>query len=346
MTALGVLAASSFTAAVVLCVIVRDVARRRRLVDVPNERSLHTVPVPRLGGVALTLAVWSVLAIGAQFAPILRERDLLAWIAGSFLIAVVGFLDDVVSLSARVRLLVQVVVASGVLAIAPLATDLSIAGPWHVSVPRVALFPTSVVFVVGATNIYNFMDGMDGIAGTQAAGAGVALGCAAVSLGQYDVAAVALAIAAASAGFLVHNMPPATLFLGDAGSTFLGFSFSTLGLLAATRPTPVPCGVVIVALAPFLLDGSFTIVRRLSRGERIWQAHKSHLYQRAVGTGLTHRDVLFVYAPWVALACAGGLVTANADRTRVAAVTLSLVVSLLCVWGWVARRERRVVRGS
>jgi UDP-N-acetylmuramyl pentapeptide phosphotransferase/UDP-N-acetylglucosamine-1-phosphate transferase len=199
-----------------------------------------------------------------------------------------------------------------------------------------------VVFLVGVLNIYNFLDGMDGLAGSQAATAGVALFVAFDLRGQDDLALIAIGVAASSAGFLSHNYPPARIFLGDAGSTFLGFTFGALAILGSVRAEGAPFAACPLALAPFLLDGTFTIIRRALRREPIWKAHRTHLYQRAVATGLDHRDVLLRYLVWMAAAGATAiLATANTGGLVLGALTASMLACLVGVWVWVARRERR-----
>jgi UDP-N-acetylmuramyl pentapeptide phosphotransferase/UDP-N-acetylglucosamine-1-phosphate transferase len=338
--AYGVLTTASFVLSVLLCALVRTLARRLRLVDVPNERSLHKVPVPRLGGVAIVVSVWIVLALAGLLVAAFYQADVLTWLAGASTIAVLGFADDLRPIPPLPRLFVQCAAAAVTLGLVIRSGNLNVVAGWSVHLPRGPALMLSLVFVVATTNIYNFMDGMDGLAATQAIAVGLALAVCTWSAGQYDLALIGLTIAAASAGFLVYNAPPATLFLGDAGSTFLGFGFGVLAFVAATRPAPVPLGVVPTALAPFLCDGTFTILRRLLRGERIWQAHRTHLYQRAVATGLTHRDVLVAYAVWCALAGAGSILVARSESFVAPAAVVVAALALPGIWGWVVRRER------
>jgi UDP-N-acetylmuramyl pentapeptide phosphotransferase/UDP-N-acetylglucosamine-1-phosphate transferase len=344
--AYATLIAASFILSIFGCGIVRDTARRLRLVDVPNERSLHKAPVPRLGGVAIVATVWLVLAIGTRFVPILDHRDVLYWLGAASVIALLGLVDDVRPLPAAARLVVQTAVAGGFLAFLLHDADVDLAGGLKVPLARATTLGLAVFFVVGTTNIYNFMDGMDGLAATQSITAGLALAVVATAAGQIDVAIIAAILAATSAGFFLHNAPPASLFLGDVGSTFIGFSFAALACVAATRPSPVALSVVPIALAPFLLDGAFTILRRLRLGERIWRAHRSHLYQRAVATGLTHRDVLLVYSAWCAAAAAEAVWIARSGVPATCATALAMVMLLVLVSRWVVRREARVRRAS
>jgi UDP-N-acetylmuramyl pentapeptide phosphotransferase/UDP-N-acetylglucosamine-1-phosphate transferase len=345
--ACGVFCAASFILAAALCVVVRDAALKRKLVDLPNERSLHVAPVPRVGGVALTMSAFAVFVAGGMVLRTFERPDLRACLIGSFVIAALGSVDDIHPLPASLRLLVQASTAAAVLRVAHFGSRIGLAAHLSLSLPPYIGVAIGTLFVVGTTNIYNFMDGMDGLAGSQAISTGMTMACAAAVCGNSDVSAVFVPIAGAAAGFLLHNFPPADLFLGDAGSTFLGFAFGSVGLVAAGRETPVPFDVTLLALAPFLLDGSTTIVRRAVLGQPVWRAHRTHLYQRAVATKLTHRDVLHVYAVWmVACALAAVVVTRATAWVAVVAATLTAGVGLVAVWTWVIRREAAVSQES
>jgi hypothetical protein len=129
--------------------------------------------------------------------------------------------------------------------------------------------------------------------------------------------------------------------MGDAGSTFLGFSLSSLALMGAKRSPAVPVAVVFLALSPFLLDGTFTILRRLLRREAIWKPHRSHLYQRAVSTGLAHRSVLLPYGIWIVLAASSAVVAQHAS-TLVIVLAAGLMFAVhSAIWLWVVQREKR-----
>ena len=182
---------------------------------------------------------------------------------------------------------------------------------------------------------------MDGLAGTQAACAGIAIAIAGASHGHADIAWIALALAASSAGFLFHNMPPAKLFMGDGGSTLLGFSFAALALMGAGRGDPVPFACAPLALAPFLLDGVFTLFRRSLRGEKVWRAHRTHLYQRAASAGRAHHDVLVAYAIWMGLAATAAVVASRGRPLAVAAAGGAMLAISAVAIVWVAQCERQ-----
>lgn len=332
----GAIVAASFVASMALCRVVLEFARRRRLVDVPNERSLHKIPTPRLGGIAIVTTALLAIVIALVWSGTAITRELEVWLLGATAIAALGLIDDVKPLPARTRMLIQLVIAAG--AVAWTIGDAPVllpGGPVALAKPVVIALAT--IYVVGLTNIFNFMDGMDGLASSQAIGVALVMAITAFATGNVDVGIVALAIAGATSGFLTHNAPPASMFMGDAGSTFLGFSFALLGCILASRPTPVPALVSILGLSPFLLDGTFTILRRASRGERIWEAHRTHLYQRAAATGVSHREVLMIYLGWIALTGALAL-QLRSTATVIAAIAITLA-AFVGVWRWIVARE-------
>jgi UDP-N-acetylmuramyl pentapeptide phosphotransferase/UDP-N-acetylglucosamine-1-phosphate transferase len=266
--------------------LIRAWAERREILDHPNERSSHVTPTPRGGGIAIVLvtligsAYWMTpkFAVAAVFALIV------AWI---------GFIDDLRGLPARFRLLVQVAAATPVaLLFVPL--------PWAL---------LAIVWIVGLTNAYNFMDGIDGIAGGQAVVAGLAWAALGMAARQPLIAVVGLLIAGSSAGFLLHNWQPARIFMGDAGATFLGFMFAALTVMAWPNWKAVAIGAL--ALWPFVADASFTFARRALRRERVMEAHKSHIYQRLNQRGLSHAAVASIYIALAAAGAAAGIALAR-----------------------------------
>ena len=255
--------------------------RRGRLpMDHPNERSLHATPTPRIGGLGimagvLVAAVW------------LADPALLPVMLGAFALAALSVLDDVRGLPVRVRFAAHFVAAAGCL------LALGVTG-WGLLVGTLA--------VVWMTNLYNFMDGSDGLAGGMAAVGFGALALAAWLGDAPGLAAFCMAIAAAALAFLRFNFPPARVFMGDAGSIPLGFLAAMLGILG-TREGVWPWLFPLLVFSPFIVDASVTLARRALRGEKIWQAHRSHYYQRVVLLGATHRQLaLAAYALMLAMA--------------------------------------------
>jgi UDP-N-acetylmuramyl pentapeptide phosphotransferase/UDP-N-acetylglucosamine-1-phosphate transferase len=338
-TILALAAAASFLGSLVVCVLARDFALRRALLDRPNERSLHQTPVPRLGGVAIVFACYA--ALGLLLLVYEGPHGLWPWLLTAAPVAALGLLDDVRPLPAALRLLIHVTIAATFCMLLPLPAEVAITPGLSIAIPGPWFVVLGTLFLVGTLNVYNFMDGMDGLAATQAVGAAFAIATCSIAGSHDDLSLLSLVFLGSASGFFVHNAPPAKLFMGDVGSTFLGFGFAAMSLFGLTRtPHPLALTPVLFALAPFLLDGGFTLLRRLSRGEKIWQAHRTHLYQRAFATGLSHHDVLVRYAAWTAF----GVVTAATDVQTSGRYTLWLVVShvacFVLVWRWVCAREQ------
>lgn len=316
------------------CAALRNFALRRALVDIPNERSLHAEPVPRIGGVALCVACWVSAAAALAFTG---EREISIWVLLAIPVFVVGLVDDIRPVSAGVRFGLQIGVAIAFVWFVPLPPAFVLWPGFSLGVPAALAYPLAVVWIVGVVNIYNFMDGMDGIAAVQAIGAGLALAIG-FSARHRGLSFVSASLVAAALGFFVHNAPKARIFLGDAGSTVLGFTFATFPLLGVGDGS-IPLLAGPLALAPFLLDGTFTLIRRARRREKVWQAHRTHLYQRAVATGLSHGDVLLRYAVWTLVATAAAL-GARHSALGAALGVLCAGGGLIATWRWVVARER------
>jgi UDP-N-acetylmuramyl pentapeptide phosphotransferase/UDP-N-acetylglucosamine-1-phosphate transferase len=260
----------------------RTVHWTRRLEDRPNERSLHADPRRRVGGIGLLLGA---LPIAAWANPTLD-----IFLACAAALAVVSFLDDLRSLPIQVRLPAHLSAA----AVAVLAMGSPRLGAIHAIL--------AVLCIAWMTNLFNFMDGADGLAGGMAAIGLAALAAGAAQQGALPLAFACCAFASASVGFLIHNFPPARVFLGDAGSIPLGFlagCFGTYGVIAGVWPVWFP----ILVFSPFIVDATFTLAKRALRGEAVWRAHRSHLYQGLVMAGWSHRRLaLCAYALMAAVA--------------------------------------------
>jgi Fuc2NAc and GlcNAc transferase len=285
----GILAAlllAVFAASWLGTLAVRAYALKRRILDHPNARSSHSVPTPRGGGVAIVAAFLAgVLVLWA-----LGEADAglaLALLLGGAPVAALGFWDDRAPLPARLRLAAHLAAAALVLALLGGLHRLDL-GPLVIDLGWLGL-PIGVLGLVWLLNLYNFMDGIDGLAASEAvfvAGAG-ALICAQSGGGLAWVLAL---LAAASLGFALVNWPPARIFMGDAGSGFLGLAIGTLALAATVRGVTAPWPWVVL-LGVFLVDSTLTLVRRAGRGEPLHEAHRSHAYQWAARRFGSHLKV-------------------------------------------------------
>ena len=312
-------------------------ARARVLpMDVPNPRSLHERPVPRTGGLAVLLGLAAGVLAGG-----LPSGGHAAWVAGAVAgAAAASFLDDVRGLAPAARLLVHALAAGAVVAGAGLAIPRLVV-PFAGDVPLGALAaPLSVLALVWMANLYNFMDGMDGFAASMTILGAATFGVAFLRAGDGAGAAVAFCLAAAAAGFLLLNRPPARLFLGDVGAVPVGFLVGVLGLRGASRGA-FDAALPLIAFAPFVVDATVTLLRRLARGERVWEPHRSHWYQRLVLAGLPPRRVLALEIACMASSGALALAWQRAGDGARAGVVLALVVLFFGVSRVVARAEAR-----
>jgi Fuc2NAc and GlcNAc transferase len=278
--------------------LVRRYALRRMIIDVPNDRSLHTEPVPRGGGLAIAIVVLLglVVLVAAHVVP---PEWGIALGGGGALVAGIGWIDDRRGVSASRRALVHVAAAvwavywlGGMpeLTIGTTRMELGLAGSAF-----------AVLAIVWSINAYNFMDGIDGIAGAEAVIAGGIATLLLVASDHADVALLTVFPVAAAAGFLLWNWQPARIFLGDVGSGLLGFLFASLALVSE-RTAALPAVVWLLLFGVFFFDATLTLIRRALHRERWYEAHRNHAYQRVVSQGVTHsRVVLAVVAINVAL---------------------------------------------
>ncbi len=283
-----------------LLILLKDPLKQLAM-DQPNERSLHSKVTPRTGGLALmagVLITW--LFSGAS----------LYWILLFAALVAVSLVDDMQGLAVRWRLLIQLLVCMIFLAMYP------------ENIAWWAILPL-LLAMVWMINLYNFMDGSDGLAGGMALFGFGFYGLAAYSAGDTHFAVMSGCIAAAALAFLLFNFHPARIFMGDAGSVPLGFLAASMGLYGWQRGL-WPAWFPLLVFSPFVVDATVTLLRRLLRGEKIWQAHKSHYYQRLVQMGWGHRKTAIIeYALMLAVAASAILLLKQ---------TITLTMIVLIVW--------------
>jgi Fuc2NAc and GlcNAc transferase len=282
----------AFAVSVLITGLLRAYSVRLRLIDIPNERSSHAVPVPRGGGLAIALV--SLLGLfAAWFADLVDARLLVGGGGAGFGIGLVGLLDDRFSIRASVRLLVHILAAGWFMVwcwhLLPVATS---GGSGAVSAGWSILI---LMGIVSAINIFNFMDGIDGLGGGQ----GVFLASTAVWLlsatgRDVPVAMLLSVVAAASGGFLLWNLSTARIFLGDVGSGFLGFILAALPLVGSGA-TGIPVATWLILWGVFAADAGTTLIRRMIRRDQWYAAHRSHAYQVLARKWSSHRLVTLVY---------------------------------------------------
>lgn len=308
---LGTIIACGVSAAAIAILLKSGLAYR--VIDVPNDRSLHERPTPRIGGVGILLGLMCALPFSASAATL--TLTLIALV-----LAAVSFRDDQVSLSAGLRFGVH----------------------FLCGLVLVALFPSNLlimVFVVFATmwliNLYNFMDGMDAFAGGMAVFGFVAYAIAAADGGMLDLASLSSALAAGSVGFLLFNWHPAKIFMGDTGATALGFLAAGIGYVGFVRGL-WPFWFPPLVFSPFIADSTITLLRRMATEKRFWEAHRSHYYQR-MSLVFGQPTTLWCWYVVMAVSAAAALMLRPASSIVVA---VTLVLSLLFYLGAMLALER------
>lgn len=307
-----------------------------RMLDQPNERSLHATPVPRTGGIAICAALsfgWiASLLIGSGGAIPAQI------LSAAVVVAAVATLDDRYSLSPALRLLVQFGAAMILVQDGFVIQDDLVPGP--VSIPEWAAVAITVMVALWLTNLYNFMDGMDGFAGGMAVIGFGTLAALGWSQGDGLFAGATLAVVAAVAGFLWFNFPPARIFMGDSGSTTLGFLVAAFAVWGSRRGV-APVWVTLVVFSPFVVDATVTLIRRALRGEPVWRAHRSHYYQRLVQLGWSHRRTVLVEYCVMLMCAAAAFSLVGSDVMTQWTVLAVLAFGYFCAALAVHRMEHR-----
>ncbi len=293
--------------------------------DTPNHRSLHQTPIPRIGGLGL---IPGILAGGA-----LTASMNIPMLTSVFVLAVVSYLDD----------------RNGLPVIVRFGTHLLVAALWVVAWEGVSVWSMMCLAVLGIgwmINLYNFMDGSDGLAGGMAVFGFAAYGLAAGLCGQLSLAAFAFALVGAALGFLLFNFHPARVFLGDAGAIPLGFLAAVIGL-TGWQSGAWALWFPVLVFSPFIVDATVTIVRRALRGERVWQAHREHYYQRLIRMGWWgHRRTAFAeYGLMLAVGGSGVIALGQAMNVQLLVLTLWGVFYLAAMF-WIDAKWRQFNEGQ
>lgn len=299
---------------------IKQLAVKIGAVDKPDKRKVHTQVMPRLGGLAIYLA--TMLAIVCSM-PI--TRDLLGILLGGTWIVIVGVLDDKYSLPARVKLAGQVIAA-----VILVAFDVKIewlnnpfGGYFYLEYLSI---PFTVFWVISFINVVNLIDGLDGLAAGVSGIASITVILVAVHQGYFPVATLTAALAGGIIGFIHYNFNPATIFMGDTGSMFIGYMLAAISIFGAVKSAAtIALLVLAIALGLPIMDTAFAILRRYSNGRPIFQPDKGHLHHRLLAMGLSQRQaVLLMYGISIVL-CLAAFVLAEAN-VYVAAVVIVLIL--------------------
>ncbi|MEM8561723.1 MAG: glycosyltransferase family 4 protein [Pseudomonadota bacterium] len=277
---------ATFLLSCLLCWLYLQLARRLKLLDSPNARSAHQHPTPNGGGAAIYLAFSVCLLVANTYLQVL-STDYLLLAAFTIGLMLLGIIDDVKPLPVLLRLSAYGI--SCLVTAVLLLPDATGFGLWHA-----LLIPIVAFIMLWMVNLYNFMDGIDGLAASQAVLVSAVVAMLALSNGSRGYAVFCLLIAAAQLGFLIWNWPRASLFMGDAGSVPTGYLFAALALLGAVQGGPgVACWLILLAV--FVTDASWTLVWRFIRGQSITQAHRLHAYQRLSRHWDSHQKVVIAF---------------------------------------------------
>ena len=329
--------AGAFCLALILTYVVRGWAVKGGWVDIPDgDRRCHTHPVPRLGGVAIFLSftiAWLVVFAGfphTRLAPG-DPASLFALILGGMAMFGVGVWDDVRGLSAKVKLALQTAIALGVFFAGIRIESLGLLTSGGPGLPYWLSLGLTTLWIVGITNAFNLIDGSDGVAGGAALFASVSIVVVMLLFGNHEGAVLAMVLAGAILGFLFFNFPPATIFLGDSGSLFIGFTLAALGVITTqTASTTLAVVIPVVSCGLPILDTLLAVVRRFLRGDPIFQPDRGHIHHRLRDMGLSSRNVaLLLYTASAGFAVASLLLVEPSTR---ATASLVLMVTGAAAW--------------
>jgi UDP-GlcNAc:undecaprenyl-phosphate/decaprenyl-phosphate GlcNAc-1-phosphate transferase len=336
----------AFAVAIFVCSVALTYVMTRyvRVMDLPNERSSHSRPVPKSGGIAFvaTFLVGSLIIYFVADIARIDDRYFWGYVVTAILLAVVSFIDDITQKTFVVKVLTQMVCVCVVLASGVVLTRLAMPYWGEVELGRTG-YVLTFLWILGLTNAYNFMDGLDGLAAGVAVIAAGFLCAIAFQQQSAFVYISSYVLLAGAAGFLLFNFPPAKIFMGDIGSAFLGFSFATLAVIGSSLDLGrLSFYIVPMLLFHFVFDTFFTFIRRLTRGEKVHLAHRTHLYQLLNRTGYSHKAVsLFHYALTVAQGVAAYISIDLAAERRLLVFVPFLVFEIVYA-RWVLSRARRM----
>lgn len=318
-------------------------AKKLKIMDVPGSRSSHKTPKPRTGGIAIFFAFVVCFTIGLTWKNVgITQTQLAGLIVGLTCFFIFGLLDDILKFKAIMKALIPLMIVILTMALGLVIKTLTFPFFGRIELGILSI-PFTLLWIFFFTNVFNFMDGIDGLAAGFSSVAALFLFVVAAITNNYLVMIISIAILGSTLGFLKHNFPPSKIFMGDSGSLFLGFLFSELLVLGEITNT-IPFTIPSLLLGVFVFDGAFTIIRRLLRGKNIFLAHKEHLYQRLLRVGFSHRKVsLMNYALSVILGLLALLILLSVHLISLLALIAGFMILLL--WAlYVASLEKSCFR--
>ncbi|MCU0979138.1 MAG: undecaprenyl/decaprenyl-phosphate alpha-N-acetylglucosaminyl 1-phosphate transferase [Pirellulaceae bacterium] len=317
--------------------VVRRWALRWGIVDHPDEhRKLHDGAMPLAGGLAVMGGFCLALAVALAWSPNWRDRFAGDWgflaglLSASAVIGIVGLLDDRYRLRGRQKLFGQIVAAAILIWSGLLIESIAIFA-WRIELGLLAI-PFTLFWLLGATNALNLIDGVDGLATSVGIVLSLAVSVMALMTGHLTEAMLAMAVAGSLAGFLVYNISPASIFLGDAGSMFIGLAVGALAIRCSLKgPATIALAAPTALLAVPILDVTMAILRRTLMGRSIYSADRGHLHHRLIHLGFGPRNTVLVIALLCAVTAVGALISEYAQNDVMAISAVAAVVSVLAV---------------
>ena len=309
----------------VLTPYIKKLAFKIGAVDKPDMRKVHKRIMPRLGGLAIYIAF-----VIACLASMELTMDLVGILIGGTMITVLGVLDDVYQLPAKVKLLGQIAAAC-VLVLFDIRIEWvnnPLGGFFYLDMLSI---PFTILWVISFTNVVNLIDGLDGLAAGVSAIASLTVILVAIQMGYFHAALLTAALAGAIIGFIRYNFNPATIFMGDTGSMFLGYMLAAISIYGAVKTaTTIALIVPAIALGLPILDTAFAIMRRYVNGKPIFQPDKGHLHHRLLDTGMSHKEVVLFMYGITAILCIGAVLWAEMDGFY-AALIIAVIITAVAV---------------
>ncbi len=311
--------------------LVKHLAIKWKAIDIPKDgRRMHKSPIPRLGGLAIIFGfIVAMVCFGVM------TREVMSIMAGALIIAVMGIVDDIKALDAKPKFLIQIIAA----AIVVIGGDLKIqafANPfiWSDSVyfamPEWTSVIVSIIWIVFLTNAVNFIDGLDGLAAGVSAIMSVSIVFIATQLSEYYVAVIGVSLMGACFGFLPYNFNPAKIFMGDTGSTFLGFILASLSIIGVFKSYAIiSFAVPILIMGLPMFDALFAMIRRVSKGQSPMQADRGHLHHRLIDMGFSQKQSVFILYLISGILGLSAIVLAESGSLRALLILACVLVVIL-----------------
>ncbi len=319
----------AFILGVFLVPIVIAYSEKKGLLDEPNERKIHSHPIPRLGGIAIWVS--SILAfLSVIMLSYYPHRSLLSGLfLGSSLIFLLGLIDDIYGLEAKFKFTIQITIASIVFFLGVKITSIFIPFIGLVELPAILSFLGTIAWIVGISNAVNFIDGVDGLAGSVITVSSVTLALIAVAPSDFVSSLIAFILAGSMLGFLTYNFHPAKIFMGDSGALFGGFLLATLSILYQMKTPDIKMYVPLLILAVPIIDITFSSLRRILKGTSPFVADSEHIHHKLLHLGLSQNKAVLILVIFSIIM--GGLATFIADSDTTKYFLFAIIISSVMI---------------